>query len=601
MADPLTSRSRRGATAPAAASSTGDTGIDAATRSRALPRWHYLVALAAGALNTLSFAPTPHGGWLQLAIFVFLFAWLTRSTGWKSAALTGGAFGFGNFVTGVWWLYVSMHFYGGMPAALAGAALVLFSLYLALYPALAAGIWSFCAGHARNGANDHRAPFAPSWHGALAFASAWAIGEWLRGTVFTGFPWLATGYAQVDGPLAGFAPVAGVYGVGWMVALTAALIVQALLAFARSRAAARGGAANSAADPAADPTHTANAATNFNAAGPAAPARAASAAQIAAPAAVALALLAIGLLLPLVQWTEPANAPLTVRLLQGNVKQEMKFEEAGLHAAVDEYQQMITAKPADLIVTPETAIPVLAQQLPPNFAAAIRQFSDSTGSALLFGAIGGTITPEGRVVDYTNSLFGVTPNSHEIYRYDKHHLVPFGEFVPWGFRWFVNLMNIPLGDFFRGAPVQKPFMVHNQPVALNICYEDIFGEEIARTLRENATPAGVLVNSTNLAWFGDTIALDQHLQIARMRSLETGRPMLRATNTGMTAAIDAQGRVIGRLTPYTVGSLDVNVQGTTGNTPYVTSGNNTVLAVSVVLLAFGFAFGPKLARRKGKK
>ncbi|MFM0293637.1 MULTISPECIES: apolipoprotein N-acyltransferase [Paraburkholderia] len=568
MADPITSRSRRGVNASAAEQ----------VRGRTLPRWHYLVALAAGAANTLSFAPTPHGGWLELAIFVFFFAWLTRATGWKSAALTGGAFGFGNFVTGVWWLYVSMHFYGGMAAPLAGAAVVLFSLYLAIYPALAAGVWSFCAGHARNGATADDTPFSPTWHGALAFASAWAIGEWLRGTVFTGFPWLASGYAQVDGPFAGFAPVAGVYGVGWMLALVAALIVQALLPLLRSR----------------KPRGNANGEAGSNAAKP-------DAARVAAPGAIALALIAAGLLLPLVQWTVPANAPLTVRLLQGNVKQEMKFEESGMRAAIDQYQQMITSKPADLIVTPETAIPVLAQQLPAPFASAVRNFSNTTGSAILFGAIGGTITPEGQVIDYTNSLFGVTPGTRDVYRYDKHHLVPFGEFVPWGFRWFVNLMSIPLGDFFRGAPVQKPFMVHNQPVAVDICYEDIFGEEIARTIRESDTPAGVLVNSTNLAWFGDTIALDQHLQIARMRSLETGRPMLRATNTGMTAAIDANGKVLGRLQPYTVGSLDLTVQGTSGSTPYVTSGNNTVLAVSLFLLAFGFAFGPGIRRRKNGK
>jgi apolipoprotein N-acyltransferase len=566
MADPITSRSRRGVSVPAARES----------RGRALPRWHYLVALAAGAANTLSFAPTPHGGWLELVIFVFFFAWLTRATGWKSAALTGGAFGFGNFVTGVWWLYVSMHYYGGMAAPLAGAAVVLFSLYLAVYPALAAGIWSFCAGHARNGASDDK-PFSPTWHGALAFASAWAIGEWLRGTVFTGFPWLASGYAQVDGPFAGFAPVAGVYGVGWMLALVAALIVQALVPLLPEREshdAAKGG-------------HAGNAAIGTRR----------GIARVAVPGGVAIALIAAGLLLPLAQWTLPANAPLTVRLLQGNVKQEMKFEESGMRAAIDQYQQMITSKPADLIVTPETAIPVLAQALPPQFAAAVRNFSDTTGSAILFGAIGGTVTPEGQVVDYTNSLFGVTPGRRDVYRYDKHHLVPFGEFVPWGFRWFVNLMSIPLGDFARGAPVQRPFLVHNQPVAVDICYEDIFGEEIARSIRESDTPAGVLVNSTNLAWFGDTIALDQHLQIARMRSLETGRPMLRATNTGMTAAIDANGKVIGRLQPYTIGSLDVTVQGTSGSTPYVTSGNNTVLAVSLFLLAFGFAFGPGIRRR----
>ncbi|AXL51918.1 apolipoprotein N-acyltransferase [Paraburkholderia caffeinilytica] len=572
MADPITSRSRRGVSAPAAPEA----------RGRALPRWHYLVALAAGAANTLSFAPTPHGGWLELVIFVFFFAWLTRTTGWKSAALTGGAFGFGNYVTGVWWLYVSMHDYGGMAAPLAGAAVVLFSLYLAVYPALAAGIWSFCAGHARNGAPDTDQPFSPTWHGALAFASAWAIGEWLRGTVFTGFPWLASGYAQVDGPFAGFAPVAGVYGVGWILALAAALIVQALVPLLASRGRFD----------AIDAGH----------AGTAGQGGRRGVARVAVPVAISIALIAAGLLLPLAQWTLPANAPLTVRLLQGNVKQEMKFEEAGMRAAIDQFQQMITSKPADLIVTPETAIPVLAQQLPPQFASAVRNFSDTTGSAIVFGAIGGTITPEGQVVDYTNSLFGVTPGTREVYRYDKHHLVPFGEFVPWGFRWFVNLMSIPLGDFARGAPVQKPFIVHNQPVAVDICYEDIFGEEIARSIRESDTPAGVLVNSTNLAWFGDTIALDQHLQIARMRSLETGRPMLRATNTGMTAAIDAHGKVIGRLTPYTIGSLDVTVQGTSGSTPYVTSGNNTVLAVSLLLLAFGFAFGPGITRRQnGKK
>ena len=560
MADPISSRLRRGVT-PSAAASGG----------RVLPLWHYLAACAAGAANTLSFAPMPHGGWLEIAIFVFLYAWLTRTTSWKSAVLTAGAFGFGNFVTGVWWLYVSMHDYGGMAAPLAGAALVLFSLYLAVYPALSAGLWSFCAGHARNGRISDK-PFSPTWHGAFAFASAWALGEWLRGTVFTGFPWLASGYPQVDGPLGGFAAIAGVYGVGWMLALVAALLVQAI---ARSR-------------------------ELLESLEPAAPRRGGTrVVRAAAPGLVALALMASGMLLPLIAWTSPANAPLTVRLLQGNVKQDMKFEEAGVLSAIALYQRMITEKPADLIVTPETAIPMLAQQVPETFARSVRQFSDTTGSAILLGALGGTITPEGQITDYTNSLFGITPGLRGLYRYDKHHLVPFGEFVPWGFRWFVNLMNIPLGDFARGAPVQKAFLVHNQPVAVDICYEDIFGEEIARTVRDAEIPAGVLVNTTNLAWFGNTIALDQHLQIARMRTLETGRPMLRATNTGTTAAIDAHGNVIGRLPAFTVGSLDVAIQGTSGRTPYVASGNNTVLAVSLVLLAFGFAFGP--GRLRGRE
>ena len=531
---------------------------------RALPFWHYLVAAVLGAINTLSFAPTPHGGWIELVIFALFFAWLTRTGNWRSAAATGWAFGFGNFVTGVWWLYVSMHVYGGMAAPLAAAAVALFSLYLAIYPALSSVVWSFVAGRARFGDEDTATArdidasprFAPTWHGAFAFASAWALGEWLRGLVFTGFPWLASGYAQVDGPLKGFGALVGVYGVGWVLALVAALIVQALYHW---RHAGRG-------------------------------------ARALIPAAVAIALIVGGMLLSFVEWTTPANAPLDVRLLQGNVKQEMKFEQAGVDESLALYQRLITEKPADLIVTPETALPVLSVQIPRDFAVTIRNFADDTNSSILFGAIGVTILPDGRATDYTNSLFGVTPHVNGVYRYDKHHLVPFGEFVPLGFHWFVRMMGIPLGDLARGPIAQKAFIVHNQPVAVDICYEDIFGEEIARTIREQETPAGILVNSTNLAWFGNTIALDQHLQIARMRSIETGRPMLRATNTGMTAVIAANGDVVSKLPTFTTGVLEAHVQGTSGSTPYVTSGNMTVIAMSLLLLAFGFAFAPDRKR-----
>ena len=526
--------------------------------AQSLPLWHYLVAAILGAANTLSFAPTPHGGWIELVIFTLFFAWLTRTSGWKGAALTGWAFGFGNFVTGVWWLYVSMHDFGGMAAPLAAAAVVLFSMYIAIYPALAGVLWSFCAGRARYEENGSVIPaageprFVPTWHGAFAFASAWALGEWLRGLVFTGFPWLSSGYAQVDGPLASYGAIAGVYGVGWVLALVAALLVQGFYTF----------------------RHGDTPFAKF------------------APFIVAIVLVVAGMLLSLVEWTLPANAPLTVRLLQGNVKQEMKFEQEGVNQSLQLYKKLITEKPADLIVTPETAFPVLAVQVPQDLALALRNFSDTTNSSILFGAIGVTVSPEGRATDYTNSLFGITPNQKDIYRYDKHHLVPFGEFVPTGFHWFVALMGIPLGDLGRGPPVQKSFFVHNQPIAVDICYEDIFGEEIARTIREQEAPAGILVNSTNLAWFGDTIALDQHLQMARMRSIETGRPMLRSTNTGTTAVIAANGAVVARLPVYTTGSLDATVQGTSGRTPYVTSGNMTVILVSLLLLAFGFAFAP---------
>lgn len=553
MAEPISSRARRSARAAYGTPAQAEASRSAFAALHGVPHWHYLAALALGAAHTLSFAPTPAGGWLELALFALFYSCLSRTRHWKSAALTGGAFGFGNFVTGVWWLYVSMHDYGGMPASLAIAALVLFSIYLALYPALAAGIWSVSAGHSHRASAGNT--FSRNWLGALAFASAWALGEWLRGTVFTGFPWLASGYAQVDGPLAGFAPIVGVYGVGWAVALVAALLVQAI-----DRLLAR-------------------------------PPRRALALP---PALASLALVVAGAALSQVTWTHPDGAPLSARILQGNVKQEMKFDEAGVTAAIALYEKMITAKPADLIVTPETAVPLLPQQFPEPFGRAVRQFADSTGSSILLGAFGAKITPDGQITDPTNSLIGVTPRSAVLYRYDKHHLVPFGEFVPWGFHWFVRLMNIPLGDLASGKPVQPPFHVRHQAIDVDICYEDIFGEEIARRLREAATPASVLVNVSNLAWFGKTIALDQHLQMARMRTLETGRPLLAATNTGASASIDSKGRVLARLPVLTLGALDVQVQGMTGTTPYIATGNLPVLAVSLALLALCVAW----ARRR---
>jgi apolipoprotein N-acyltransferase len=172
-------------------------------------------------------------------------------------------------------------------------------------------------------------------------------------------------------------------------------------------------------------------------------------------------------------------------------------------------------------------------------------------------------------------------------RYDKSHLVPFGEFVPFGFRWFVNLMSIPLGDFTRGTSKQKPFVIDGQRLAPNICYEDIFGEELLPAVRGIAGTqdgATILANFSNLAWFGDSWALRQHWQMSRLRAIETSRPMLRATNTGATGAIDHRGRDIAQLPPNRVGVLDTTIQGQQGLTPYVRMGNGLILGISVLIL-----------------
>jgi apolipoprotein N-acyltransferase len=191
---------------------------------------------------------------------------------------------------------------------------------------------------------------------------------------------------------------------------------------------------------------------------------------------------------------------------------------------------------------------------------------------------------------YFNSVLGLGASNTTAYRYDKHHLVPFGEFIPLGARWFINLMHIPLGDFTRGQEIQAAMPVKDQWILPNICYEDLFGEEIAHQLRaaqqQGKPVASVLLNVSNIAWFGDTIALPQHLQISQMRTLETGRPMLRATNTGATAIINAQGQVVAALPAFERATLSGQVQGMQGQTPYILFGNflPVGLACSLLLL-----------------
>ncbi|MDF3837634.1 apolipoprotein N-acyltransferase [Cupriavidus basilensis] len=502
-------------------------------RGASLPR--LLLAAVLGVAHTQAYAP--HAWWwLQLLSLAGLVALAADAPRARSAAATGYAFGLGWFLSGVWWLYISMHVYGEMPAWMALLAVLLFAAFLSLYPALAAAGWHWLT--ARRGSAAARAT-ALSLLAPLAFGAAWGLSDWLRGVVFTGFPWLSSGYAHTDGPLAGFAPLVGVYGIGALAATVAALLATAVRGFGR------GGK---------------------------------RAGVLALAAAVALPL--AGAALAPIAWTKPAGKPISVRLLQGNVAQDIKFEPVGVQRSLELYRDLITAAPADLVVTPETAFPVILQDLPVDIAIAVRDFTVASGTTVLFGAAGAD-SP----VDFTNSVFGLGPLTERLYRYNKHHLVPFGEFIPFGFHWFVNMMKMPLGDFRRGGLDQAPLPVRGIMVAPNICYEDLFGGEIAETLRSQPVPANILVNVTNLAWFGDTIALDQHLQISRMRALETRRPMLRSTNTGMTAVVTPDGVVAERLPTFTVGTLAAQVQGMQGFTPYVRWGNLPALAACLVVLA----------------
>jgi apolipoprotein N-acyltransferase len=261
-------------------------------------------------------------------------------------------------------------------------------------------------------------------------------------------------------------------------------------------------------------------------------------------------------------FTQPTGT-LSVSLLQGDIPQDEKFATEHQGAALKWHVETMAAAQGDLVIAPETAIPFLPQQLPDGFWDQLRERYATGRTHALFGVPLGD-----EQSGYTNSAVGLAPGVKEEYRYAKHHLVPFGEFIPFGFRWFTQMMNIPLGDFNRGALNAPSFVVKGERIAPNICYEDLFGEELAARFADPASAPTMMANISNIGWFGETIAVDQHLNISRMRSLELQRPMLRATNTGATVIIDHHGRVTNSLKPFTRGVLEGTVQGRQGLTPF---------------------------------
>lgn len=498
-----------------------------------------LLAFVAGALSVAGFAPLELFPVVLVAL-ALLFAQLCRLDGWRGAALYGFAFGLGAFLGGVSWVYVSLHQFGGLAAPLAALATLLFCAYLALFPALAAALTVRLAGD--------RGWLAQ----ALVFAGAWMLAEWLRGTLFTGFPWLLVGYAQTPpSPLAGYAPLLGVYGLSLVTALLSAALARVVAALWNRAARRRGqsGVPDAATMP-----------------------------RAAVLAAVLVVLLpAVGALLMGVRWTEPAGAPLRVALLQGNVEQDMKWRPERFADSLQAYHDLMQAHPARLTVLPETALPAYYVALPPDYLRRLAGMARAQDGDLLLGAV------TGDEMIYQNSVVSLGSSPRQ--QYSKRHLVPFGEFVPPGFAWFMGLLNIPMSGFTPGPAQQAPLAVAGQQVAMNICYEDVFGEE----LRGAIPAATILANVSNTAWFGRSLAQPQHLQIARVRALESGRPMLRATNTGMTAVVNPDGRVQAALEPFTRAALVADVQGMQGLTPFVRWGNGPVLVLAMLAVLAGAA------------
>ena len=468
--------------------------------------------LVAGALQAASLA-WPQSGqpvwWLQIFSLSLLCVGIQQAPTALRAAGLGWVFATTWLAATFWWLFISMHTYGGLPAPLAVMAVLALAAFLGCYYACMLWVWKRWT--------------KPGWTAVVLFAACWTLAELARGTLWTGFPWGAIGYAHVDGPLSAWPRWLGVYGTGFVAAALAMGLTQ-------MRALAQ-------------------------------------APRISVALALSAAVLWVGAWQLQQQAQQQAGrAPVSVALLQGNIAQDEKFiPGGGVTEALQWYGQHLLHPQADLVVLPETALPLLPQQLPDGYLEAVQApySQPNSQSAALIGM------PLGNEMQgYSNAVVGWIPGAMSEYRYDKHHLVPFGEFIPPMFQWFVRMMNIPLGDFSRGSVGQAPLLWRGERWAPNICYEDLFGEELGARFADAAHAPSVFVNVSNIGWFGNSIAVDQHLQISRMRALEFERPMLRATNTGATAVIDHRGTVTAALPPYTQDVLVAKVQGRDGVTPF---------------------------------
>ena len=469
------------------------------------PLLGFAIAGLGGLAQTASFAPLD--AWPLQIVGLLLLALALDGASPRRAAQLGWLFAFCWLGSGFWWLYISIHHYGGVAAPLAAIAVALLAAALALYYALAAAAWARL--RSANAALD-----------AALFAACWLLAELARGVLFTGFPWIAGGYAHTQGPLAAWAPWIGVYGIGALAVWLAAALIAAWL---RRQQAWR-------------------------------------ALAVALPP---LAVIAVGQALPS-EFTR-STGTLSITLLQSNMPQELKFEALEIERTLHWHREALAAARGSLVLTPESSIPMPLALLDNATLAAMRAPFAQGDRAALVGIFTGSDS-----AGYTNSVIGLSARSDpargDFYRYGKRHLLPFGEFIPPGFGWFVRAMNIPIGDQERGQSIE-PLVVAGQRVRPLICYEDLFAEDIAASVVGEGA-ATVLANVTNLAWFGAVMVQDQHLQFSRMRALELQRPIVRATNTGATAVVDHRGRITARLPPLVEGALEASVEGRIGATPY---------------------------------
>jgi apolipoprotein N-acyltransferase len=466
-------------------------------------RWKSAAGLLLGAVATLPFSFD--GFALKPVLPLTLAALLVLADGErpKAAAWLGWIFGFGFFTAGVYWVYVSTHIYGNAPWWLSLIMAGLLFWFLALYFALAIGV-SVRMNWLRNGA------------GWIGLPALWILTELLRGWIWSGFPWLSLGYAAVDTPWTQAAPLVGVTGLSGLIVLLALALFRALVTRGALRLRA---------------------------------------------VAIAALLLVAPLLAPAPEhWSAAQGEALDVAIIQGNILQDQKWLPEMQQPTLQRYRDMTLASAdADLVVWPEVALTYRWEDAREPFLAPLAAQVAANGGALLTGIVAGN--PSGRGVYNSLVALGAAQG-----RYDKRHLVPFGEFfpIPDFLKPVMRMLGTPYDSFLFGADEQPPILFRGERLGVSICFEDAFPNEIRRI----ASGSTVLVNVTNDAWFGNSPAAHQHLHIARMRAIETGRMIVRAANTGISALIGADGNLAARSEQFTTQVLRGKVQPRAGMTPY---------------------------------
>ena len=473
-----------------------------------------------GALLVLAFAPY---GLYPLAVLTPLgLLWLVAFESPRRAAWRGFLFGAAEFACGVHWIYISLHDMGGLESSLAVLMLAMLVAIMALYSAAA------CVLAVRY------APQAGALQALLVFPAAWTLLEWVRGWFLTGFPWLSLGYSQVDSPLRGYAPLVGIYGVSFCVLLSAGGLA---LAFARGVSLRR---------------------------------------RLALLAALTGLWVAGGLLSGL-RWTEAAGPDLSVSLVQGDVPQDQNWDPETFTPTLNLYRKLTDEHwDSKLVIWPEAAVPAYQDEVQLTYLDPLEEEARKHGTDILLGVP--TYDPASDY--YFNSVISLGSSDGT---YDKRHLVPFGEnfeFLPHWVKSALRNLDLPYSSFTPGAADQPLLKAAGYPIGTSICYEDAFGDEIMRALPQ----AAFLVNVSNDGWFGDSIALPQHLEIARMRAIETGRYLLRATNTGITAIVDDGGRVLAQAPLDKVVVLDGTLKPLKGATPLTHWGDSLAAGLSMLLL-----------------